>query len=773
VRKVFTAAVAASSFILSSSAAFADTTGIVRGTVTLGAGPVAGAAVVLRGEGTTLRATTDAKGGFVFGRVPFGRYTVSVHRDGTADVSRELDVQSDAVVDASLALDQLKEIGRTATATTRGAGSAPVSVNSITRAQIATLPDNQSLDRVIETVPGIVRFSYNEPVAHGFHGLSYEIDGVPLPQGTTSNFGEIIDPRTIDSLEVFTGAFPAEYGGSRQGAVVNIISRRASDFDSGAQGLFTLGAGTYGSAQGQLKESVAFGHTHLFFNANEERTNRGIDTPTFDPVHAASNNSNQFLRTITDIGRDTLAIDASNSYQSFQIPNNPTFNINDPVVNVPYQDDVQGEYGRFFNLVYTHNAANGSGYTQIAPWYRYDRVAYNGDLAADQLGFVINDDGSTTPLDGLQQDRRSQFTGLRITQFNSFGANSVKAGLDGSLENFSGSTLIAQPGIPNFTTQQSQRGTTFGAYIEDKWTPTKYLSVLGGLRFDHSTGYVSGAQLSPRIEINGQVDPQDILHFYYGRLYAAPFIEDTRADAIVTSGVTTTGGGLALPTYDLQPEHDSYYEFGLQHVLAPNVRSTLNFWKRDVNNVLDTTQIFPTPIFAVYNNTIGIAKGVEGRIDARFKNGDSMFLSTTLSNSQAGGISGGTFLFCPTPTTDCLSGIQDVTLNPEDHDQTFAVNADYTKRFGGPEAFFASLEPQYGTGYPVQFQNGAGRLPPHLTLDASFGLEPRRGAHPRTGFTADFTNFTNTQYLLKINNGFNTTQWGEGFRAGIRVIQPF
>jgi hypothetical protein len=52
-------------------------------------------------------------------------------------------------------------------------------------------------------------------------------------------------------------------------------------------------------------------------------------------------------------------------------------------------------------------------------------------------------------------------------------------------------------------------------------------------------------------------------------------------------------------------------------------------------------------------------------------------------------------------------------------------------------------------------------------------LEPRRGAHPRTGFTADFTNFTNTQYLLKINNGFNTTQWGEGFRAGIRVIQPF
>ena len=73
----------------------------------------------------------------------------------------------------------------------------------------------------------------------------------------------------------------------------------------------------------------------------------------------------------------------------------------------------------------------------------------------------------------------------------------------------------------------------------------------------------------------------------------------------------------------------------------------------------------------------------------------------------------------------------------------------------------------------MQFQNGSGRLPPHLTLDASAGRDAKRGPRPRLGFDATFTNFTNTKYLLKINNGFNTTQWGQGFRADLRVTAPF
>ncbi len=762
--RFLSAAIFAALIVSAVRPAFAGTTGLVHGTITSSGKPVAGASVSLRGTGSALATTSAANGTFSFPGVPFGRYTLTASHAGLPTFSQPVDVQTDSVLNLPIELG-LRTIGRTQSGLVKSAAANPVSVNTITKAQLIALPQNQSLDRVIETVPGIVRFSYNEPVAHGFHGLTYELDGVPLPQGTTSNFSEIVDPRTIDSLEVFTGAFPAEFGGSRQGAVVNILSHR-QDLGAPEEGSFTVGAGSYGDLQTSLGESLTLGKTRVFLNANEERTERGIDSPTFVPIHDNSNTSNQFLRTITNIGsRDTLSFDASNNDATFQIPIDPNpGDPNDPIIVPPSTDDVQHEYDNFFNAVYTHNAKAGNAYTQIAPWYRYDRVRYLGDIPSDLAGGV----------DGLTQDRHSNFEGLRLTQFNVFGNNAVKAGIDESVENFAGNETIAyyntnSSGMPvgpvqYFTDDAAQRGSQFGAYIEDKWTPTHYVSVDAGLRVDHSTGYVSGSRLSPRIEINGQLDPQDILHGYFGRLYAAPLLEDTRKAAVLLGGDNATG---ALPAYSLQPENDSYYEFGLAHTFAPGARATINFWKRDVTNVLDTTQLANTPIFAVFNNTIGIAKGVEGRVDASWSSGDSMFFSTQLSSSMAGGISGSTFLFPPSTNPD------DVTLSPEDHDQTFSAELGYTKHFGAGRAFFATLEPQYGTGYPVQFENGSGRLPPHLTFGASFGREATRGSKPALGFVADFQNFTNTRYLLKVNNGFNTTQWGEGFRADVRITAPF
>jgi outer membrane receptor protein involved in Fe transport len=748
--------------------AAADTAGLVRGVATVGSAPASGVAITLTGEGAALHTTTDAKGAYQFSRVTFGHYTLTATKSGLPTYTEPVDVQSDAIATVSFDM-QIRQIGHTQTAVIRGAGSGPVSVNSITSAQLSALPENQSLDNVIETLPGIVRFSYNEPVAHGFHGLTYELDGVPLPISTTSNFSEIIDPRDIDSLEVFTGAFPAEFGGSRQGAVVNIISHRVSDLTLPESGSFTIGAGSYGDLQSTLTENIRTGSTQIFFNADQERTDRGIDSPTFVPVHDNSNTGNEFLRTITNVGaRDTLTFDASNSTSIFQIPINDTPNPNDPIVVPSSTDDVQREYSSFFNLVYTNNAKNGNAYTQIAPWYKYDRVVYAGDVAADLAG--------NNP--ALNQDRHSTFDGLRITHFHVFGDNAVKAGVDASVENFSGSESIAYNTDANgnpipvqtFADNSAKQGSQIGAYVEDKWTPTKYFSALGGLRYDKSNGYVGGSQLSPRIEINGQVDPKDILHFYYGRLYAAPFLEDTRRAATILAGDTSS----TLPAYDLQPEHDQYYEFGLEHALTATTRATLNFWKRDVTNVLDTQQLANTPIFAVFNSAIGIAKGVEGRVDNRFKGGDSVYFSASLSSSNAGGVTGSTFLFCPTLSPGCLSGIESVTLGPEDHDQTFASELGYTHRFGAGHTFFATLEPEYGTGYPVAFDDGSmGRLLPHLIFNASIGHDAKRGAKPAPGFDLTITNFTNDRYILKINNGFNTTQWGQGFRADLRLTAPF
>ena len=269
--RLFAAAVAAS-LLICSAPAFADTSGFVRGTVTVAGKPQPGATATLSGEGSRFTATTNASGAFTFPQVPFGVYKLTVHENGVTDRVVDVTVTSDAVVTLNVALDSLKEIANTTVTAHAGVGGNPVSVNTISQKQISSSPNRDDLNRLIETMPGIVRFSYDEPVAHGFHGITYEIDGAPLPLATSSNFGQIIDPKVLDSLEVFTGAFPAEYGGTRMGALVNLVSTRLSDKNPGSYGAVSLGAGNYASSLASIEELDRFQNSELYLSLNTEST---------------------------------------------------------------------------------------------------------------------------------------------------------------------------------------------------------------------------------------------------------------------------------------------------------------------------------------------------------------------------------------------------------------------------------------------------------------------------------------------------------------------
>jgi outer membrane receptor protein involved in Fe transport len=744
--------------------ALADVTGTVRGTVTVDGAALPGVRVTIAGEGTTATAVTDAGGHFIFGQIAFGRYTVSAESAGKPPAQSEVEVSTDSVSDVALAIGTTSEIGRTV-ATTRGVGGNPVSVITFTGADIAVMPQAQSLNRLVETVPGIAQFSYNEPVAHGFHGVLYEVDGAPVPLTTSSNFAELIDPRNIDSMEVFTGAFPAEFGGQRAGAVVNIVTKRDIDIPNGSQTQLSAGIGTYGTAQYSLQQATRIGATDVFLDANTQGTNRGLDAPTQVQVHDGASLSDFFLRTITNMGpHDTFAFNYSNQFNTYQIPINLTVTPVDSIVNPPGQDDVQLEYTSFASANYTHTSSGGGAYAQVIPWYRSSRVVYDGDLANDVLAldFSGDDCAPAAPpcsLDGLNSDRRASSFGLIAAYGHDSGAHAFKAGIAGSAENFTSAETIVTLGASPFLDNVAQHGSAYSAYAQDKWTPTAGFSLQAGLRYDYSNGFVQGNQVQPRIGANVRVAPNTTFHVYYGRLYGAPSLEDTRRDADIAAGGSPSD---ALPVYDLKPQTESYYEAGLAHSFGNGIDGYVNAWQRNVWNVLDTTQIFPTPIFAVFNNALGLAHGFELRLEGRRPRAN-WYLSGTFSQSVAGGISGGTFLFPP-------DAISDTSLQPEDHDQAVAIKDGYAWRFGRNGEYTASLSSDYGTGYPVEFQNGTGRLLPHLTFDASIG---RKATPHQLGFALSVLNLSGYQYLIKVNNGFNTTQWSAGVQGLLTVTAVF
>ena len=780
--------------------ATAATTGLVRGTIVINDKPEAGASVTLRGQGSLLSTKTDSSGNYAFPQVPFGDYTLSASYPGLPEKVLPITVASDQVLTVNFTLGGLKTIASLNTSGHISASGTPVSSNILTRQQLTALPTNNSLNRLIETVPGIVRFSYNEPVAHGFHGVTYEVDGAPMALATSSNFGEIMDPKNIDSLEIFTGAMPAEYGGSRQGAVINIITSRAGDLTVPYQGYVSVGGGSYGQEVASFNNEVKAGNTEIFLNANAQKSDRGLDAPTFTQIHDNASQSDQFLRTLTNFNnRESLAFDFSNQLAQFQIPinTNPS-DPYDPQFSVPGTDDVQREYDRLVSLNFTLTSKDGNGVFQVIPWLRSTRIAYDGDLGNDVLGLTnLGPDAVNPNLTdyqssiGLRQDRRANYTGIRISQFRATKNHAIKIGVDASREIFTAAEtfgcydptcntvvnifpLPPPANLSTFTTNQDQAGTQVGLFAEDKWTPTQQLSVSYGLRYDHSTGYVGGHQISPRIGINFSPDTKNVLHAYYGRFYAAPQLEDVRQACVVLQGCPTT------PSYDLKPETDSYFELGIAHTFSPTLRGYVNTWQRNASNVLDTTQLLNTPLFAVFNNSIGRAEGVELRLEGNVTPRDSWFLSGSVSGSQAAGIAGSTFLFPPGSSGGTTNELIE-QLSPEDHDQTVAVNGAFTHRWGTNNSFFSTLQSDYGTGYPVSFEgfiNGApvaisGRLPTHLLMGWSIGRDAGRNGDRSLGFDLNVDNLLNHQYIIKIANGFNTTQIASGRSILLRLTAPF
>lgn len=743
---------------LCSNVARADAYGSVTGVVLDSTNhPVQGAAVTLKADNATAASTTtDPTGHFRFARVAFDTYTVGVDAAGYAPAADTVTISSGNVVTLSFRLEP-KVLGRVVT-TSRAASvtGQPVSVNVISRQTILALPNNSSLQKVVQTVPGVVPFSYNEPVSRGFHGVAYEVDGIPLQQLSSSNFSEIVDPRDIDRLEVFTGAMPAEFGGQRQGAVVDILTKRATDIAEKSGGTVTLFGGSYADAGASFNQAVGSGSFRTFFAANVLRNGRGLDSPTVLPEHDNSNQSDEFLRTLySPNDRDTFALDFANQYAAYQIPiNTNRSDPHDATFSVPGTDDNQQEYGRFANLTFSRISADGKGYFEIAPWYSSGRVTYLPDPASDLAGSAQA---------SVSQNRYANYLGLTTSYSRGNDKNNFKTGLTADVENFNGQFALQflSGGVlqPTFFDNAAQRGSNLGYYVQDKYFASSYVTINAGLRYDHSTGFVDGHQISPRVEVNLQADPKNVVHLYYGRLYAAPLLEDVRRSAVIIGG----GSPSALPVYDLKPERDSIYEAGVAHTFSPVASGFLTLWARHVNNVLDTTQIGATPIFTEFNSAGGQAVGMELNVKGRAYNGNSYYLSYGTSLSQAIGISGGTFLF---PVSQ-LQGANSWAL--EDHDQTNTINTAYTWNLS-PSGRYATLQALYGSGFPVQFENGPGRLPVHWEVGASYGEPPSaRGV----GWEIDGNNLLNHVYLIKQNNGFNSTQYSAGrfitFKVTTRV----
>ncbi len=316
-------------FAAVSASAQSGSAGAVRGAVTDPSGAVIpNAAVHLTDKvsGFDRTTTSDATGQFVFSNVPFNPYTIDASAKGFAPLSQSVEIRSSVGVTANLVL----QIAGASQTVTVESGSDLIENDStfhtdVDRDEFTKVPlESQSSGLsalVTQTTPGVSADSNGL-----FHGLgdhasnSFSVDGQPITDQQSKIFSNQLPSNSIQSIEVISGAPPAEYGGKT--SLVIVATTRSGQGVTKPTGSAYASYGSFGSASGGVDLSYGSAKWGNFIEVDGLNSGRFLDPPEFTVFHDKGNEENVFDRIDCSFTpADSVHLDLNYSRSWFQTPN--------------------------------------------------------------------------------------------------------------------------------------------------------------------------------------------------------------------------------------------------------------------------------------------------------------------------------------------------------------------------------------------------------------------------------------------------------------------
>jgi len=204
--------------------------------------------------------TTNDTGGFVIPNVPFNPYHLMVNSQGFAPHVQDIDVRSVVPLNLSINLKvQSSEVVNVESGGEDLLENDPTFHTDVDKNLFDKLPlesQSSSVSSLITlTAPG------NAADSNGmFHGLgdhaenSFSVDNQPITDQFSKTFSNQIPVDAVQSLEVITGAPPAEYG-DKTSMVINVTTRSGQGMTT-PHGSVSASYGSFGSANTTLRFGV-------------------------------------------------------------------------------------------------------------------------------------------------------------------------------------------------------------------------------------------------------------------------------------------------------------------------------------------------------------------------------------------------------------------------------------------------------------------------------------------------------------------------------------
>jgi hypothetical protein len=269
---------------------------------------------------------TDTAGRFEFTNVPFNPYHLSVTASGFAGYSQDVEPRSAVPVTVAINL----HVAGSMTSVTVEAGGDLVETDPTFHSDVdKNLFEKMPLESQSSSISSLVTLSTPGIAADSnglFHGLgdhaenSFSVDGQPITDQQSKVFSNQIPMGAIQSMEVISGAPPAEYG-DKTSVVINVTTQSGLGVTT-PHGAVNASYGSFGTSN--LGLNVAYGGKNWgnFISAGGLETGRFLDPPEFAVMHDKGNQENLFDRVDYQVSAaDSVHLNLGYTRSWFQTPN--------------------------------------------------------------------------------------------------------------------------------------------------------------------------------------------------------------------------------------------------------------------------------------------------------------------------------------------------------------------------------------------------------------------------------------------------------------------
>jgi hypothetical protein len=576
-------------------------------------------------------AITDSSGAFNIQNIPFNPYHLTVNATGFSPYSQDVDLRSPVPFNLKVSL-QLGTAVQSVTVESNGADlveSDPTFHTDIDRAMFDKLPLESASSSITSLVtlasPGIAADSNGLMHGLGDHAEnSFSLDGQPITDQQSKVFSNQIPLDSVQSLEVISGAPPAEFGDKT--SVVVQVTTRSGLGSKQPHGSFTTSYGTFGTATGGFNLAYGGDKAGNYIAVNGLNTGRFLDPPEFTVMHANGNEENVFDRAdFKPSTADTLQLNLGFTRSWFQTPNSfDDLNIGatDPSGNPVGPADQRSQI-KTFNIApsWTRLLSPSAVFT-LGAFVRRDQFNYYSSK---------NPFADFSPIQSLTiaQDRNLTNAGLRSDVNYTKGSHNVKVGAtyqqtflnENDTMGIVDPNFVASFGCPNGNSAPDPCAvlpafdlTTGGApflfkghtdvkelalYLQDAITKGNWTLNLG-IRGDFYNGLITHKEAEPRVGIAYNIKGTNtVLRASYARVLETPFNEN-----LVISSVGCTNevlnpllGCSSSDLTPLRPGWRNEFHAGLEQAFGKYLVASGEYITKYTHNAYDFSVLGNSPIF--------------------------------------------------------------------------------------------------------------------------------------------------------------------------------